>query len=224
MLRLGKKKRALYCPLHFRLLYSNRIGGFPSSRSAFNRFAHGNRKLPCSTLSGVKCHPSTRCRRQRAFDSPDTAQQRGSERRNVPPHRAGITTLPGQESAADWNGKALLIRPGSRPRSERRSAAPHLGIRNGSAVRDGKAATQIGTARKPNPRKRKTLRTPRQPEHLPQPSPQTLTRPRIARPAPPRNASNGYSADLGRPFFGWRSRPCLSFGRVFWSPFMQSRA
>ena len=38
------------------------------SCSAFNRFTHSNRRLLCSTHSGVTCHPYTRRRRRRAFD------------------------------------------------------------------------------------------------------------------------------------------------------------
>src|SRR6185312_88518 len=40
------------------------VQDFTLCRSRFNRFAHANRKFPCSTRSGVTCPYFSRCRRQ----------------------------------------------------------------------------------------------------------------------------------------------------------------
>jgi hypothetical protein len=52
------------------------------NRSPFNRFAHGNRKLPCSTLSGVECL------------SPPPRAQHGQKTSNPQPPSRTATTSP----------------------------------------------------------------------------------------------------------------------------------
>jgi hypothetical protein len=74
--------------------------GFFFSCSRFNRFAHGNRRLPRSTLSGVECLPSSRRRRRRDFDFPRYRTVTPLRTPEPLPHRAGFATLPGQQSAA----------------------------------------------------------------------------------------------------------------------------
>ncbi len=53
---------------------------------------------PASTLSGVECLPSTPCEARLKTFNPATAPPGA---RNCPHSRAGITTLPGSESAAE---------------------------------------------------------------------------------------------------------------------------
>lgn len=66
------------------------------------RATHGvaqqNQKAGPPALSGVECHASTRCRRQRKKPQPLNRTPGGQEPH---PHRARITTLPGHESAAE---------------------------------------------------------------------------------------------------------------------------
>src|SRR5208282_6382218 len=64
---------------------------FSSSCSAFNRFAHGNRRLPCSTLSGVECHPHTPCAARPDFDF---GSYRPATRRNRPEGSLLGTAIP----------------------------------------------------------------------------------------------------------------------------------
>lgn len=84
------------------------------------------------------------------------------------PHRAGIATLPGQESALESGRHRAANRTRIRTRI---GGTDTPGIRNGSPVRDGKAAPHPGAARPKPTAKRKTPRTPRHPERLPAPSP-----------------------------------------------------
>lgn len=87
-----------------------------------------------------------------------------------------------------WNSTAVPCPSRTLSRSNRK-----WNPESGSPPQTAKAAPQTGAARTQPMAKEKTLRTPRQPEHLP-PDPHPLPdRP----PWPPRNASNTYSA--------WRS-------------------
>ena len=79
-------------------------------------------------------------------------------------NRAGIATLTGRESGLESaaNRTSITARIGG-------SSPP--GIGTGSVPADGKAAPHTGAARPKPTAKRKTLRTPRQPERLPDLSP-----------------------------------------------------
>jgi hypothetical protein len=57
-----------------------------------------NRKFPCSTRSGVTCHPYTRRRRRRKNLAPETAFREG---KNVTPHRRETGTLAGSGIGLD---------------------------------------------------------------------------------------------------------------------------
>jgi hypothetical protein len=87
-----------------------------------NKFTHVNAPaasgIPAAPHLGMTCHPSTRRRRRRKNPAPETDLR---DHHNVTPHRAGIASLPGQESAANRHRKAPLIGPRSRPGS----AAPY---------------------------------------------------------------------------------------------------
>ncbi len=80
------------------------------SRSAFNRFAHANRKLPCSTLSGVECLslPYTPCAARPGFDL-------GSYRTATHRNRPGSAS----ESAAKRIGIRTPVRTGPHRDRER---------------------------------------------------------------------------------------------------------
>jgi hypothetical protein len=93
-----------------RLPDSNRRGGFFFlSCSAFNRFTASNRRLLCSSRSGVTCHAYTRCRRQRKNPSP----------RNHPPGPPQRHPRTGGGSAA----KGKTFNPRALPAPESRATA-----------------------------------------------------------------------------------------------------
>jgi hypothetical protein len=82
--------------------------------SAFNKFAHGSRKLPCSTLSGVEClSPPPRAKHGK---KPQPRHGTSGTRKRHP-HRAGIATLHGPDRRRNRDRKAQLIGPGSRQES-----------------------------------------------------------------------------------------------------------
>ena len=167
------------------------MAGFSFSCSAFNRFAHGNRKLPCSTLSGVECHPSTPCAARQKTLNPATTLR---EHEKATPHRAGFATLPGKNRTAESDRKARLIGPGS----GRGSAAgtPRKRERIDRLERQGRTTPRRG--QNPNPR-----HTPARPEPNPQlkkklsehpatgATYRTFTRSRIARPGRPETRTEG---------------------------------
>jgi hypothetical protein len=111
----------------------------------------------------------------KAAQKPSTLKPPFREGKNVTPHRAGIATLTGRESALESGLESTANRTSITARIGR-PAHPESGT--GSASRDGKAAPHPGAARPKPTAKRKTLRTLRQPERLPL----TLTRSRFARP------------------------------------------
>ncbi len=82
---------------------------------------------------------------------------------------------PGQNHHTAGYGSAAESGPESTANPTRitaRTGGPgHPDSGTGSAPANGKAAPQTGAARTQPTAKRKTLRTPRQPEHLPRPSP-----------------------------------------------------
>jgi hypothetical protein len=69
-------------------------GFFPLAAFAFNKFARVNRKLPCSTRSGVTCPPYSRCRQAAQKPVPLKPLPGGQKPR---PHRGGITHTTGQD-------------------------------------------------------------------------------------------------------------------------------
>lgn len=138
------------------------MAGFPLSRFAFNRFARGNRRLPCSTLSGVTCHTSTRRRRRRAFDL--LGYRTATSLRRPQPHPSpcpirhtagsGIGGRSGSESTANRTRITAPVRAkigGLLPRNRGTDRHPA----------DGKAAPYPSAARKPKPTaKGRTQNTP----------------------------------------------------------------
>jgi hypothetical protein len=133
---------------------SNLSAGFSSSCSAFNRFAHGNRKLPCSTLSGVECLPYTPCEARLKSLNPSTALwEQQTERTTVP--ESPRFPAANQRRNRDQIGQLK-----------------QAGIREGSAAhfqRQGRATHRRG--QHPNPRlKEKLLEHPGNPTTYPEPS------------------------------------------------------
>jgi len=156
--------------LGFRRLFVRRLaqkpGNVPSvptflSRSAFNRFTASNRRLLRSTRSGVTCHPHTRRRRRRAFDLPPIPHSNPAPKATTSP-----LTVPESPHCrvGDQGADRQLLTPGiGHPQTARPRHTPARPEANCTA-------------------KRKTLRTPRQPERLTLP----LTRSKIARPGRPK--------------------------------------
>ena len=115
--------------------------------------------------------PSTPCEARQKKPQPRKPTSGSTKIR--PHYRAGIATLTDRNQRQDRHRKAPLIRPGSAPRIGRPS---HL---ESTTDRHPETARPRLTPARPTPKataKRKTPRTPRQPEHLPR----TLTRSRIA--------------------------------------------
>jgi hypothetical protein len=165
-----------------------------SSCSAFNKFAHGNRRLPRSTLSGVKCLPSPRCRRQRAFHFHRYRTVTPLPRPEPHPSPCRNRHTPGQESAADSGGDRAAKPTPIRTRIGG-SSPPDSGTDRHPA--DGKAAPHPGAANTSTARlKEKTPRTPGNPSAYP--DPHTLP---DRSPWPPRNASGSYSARKSDSYF-----------------------
>ena len=104
---------------------------------------------------------------------------------NLTPHRAGIATLPGQDSARNQDRKALLIGPGSR----RGSAAhtPRSQERIGTPRRQSRTPTRRG--QHPNPRLKKNSQSTLNRSTYPDPHPLP-----DGSPWPPTNAKDSYSA------------------------------
>jgi len=96
-----------------------------------------------------------------------TLQPRSGKTRTSP-HRARFATLPGRESALE-SGPHRAAKLTSITARIGGMDTPESGT--GSAPADGKAAPHPGAAYTQTTAKRKTPRTPRQPERLPQPSP-----------------------------------------------------
>ena len=130
------------------------------SCSAFNKFAHGSPKLPCSTLSGVECLPYTPCAARLKTSTPQPPS--GSSKPHA--HRAGIATLPGQQSAAESapgstaNPNSITARiGGSSPPDSATDRHPQT----------ARPRPQSGAARKPTA-KEKLFRTARNPSTYPE--------------------------------------------------------
>ncbi len=131
----------------------------PAPCFAFNRFAHGNRRLLCSTHSGVTCHPYSRCRRQRAFDLALGRAPWAGQRPQNPdlgdhhnPHSdcARIATLPHQDRAQipprNRSGSRQLNRPGSGRGSDTesgRNRQPGSGQRIADTNSKGRASDRL---------------------------------------------------------------------------------
>jgi hypothetical protein len=106
----------------------------------------------CSCCSGVTCHPSTRCRRQRDFDlSPAGHFGRAGQ---DPEPTSGATTisvakLPHNESGS---GRGFPPDSGQHPAAEQTGIACGIGTPEGPRFRKGSVAQRSGSPGEPHPR------------------------------------------------------------------------